>query len=622
MKYIHTITSALLFSVGTFQAQNKDTKQADFLFDRLEYVDAAKAYTNLVEKNKADGYVYKQLADSYYNIFNSKQAAIWYAKAIESKQDAETYFRYAQMLKAEGDNKAANQQMETFAEMQPNDARAKAFVNNPNYIDQIKLQAKKFEVEKSSVSSDKVDFGAVLTNNNEVYFTSARNTSRKENGMNDQPYLDLYKAIRNADGTLSEASEVTELNTKWHDGPATISSDGSTIYYVSESFNESVYQKDKKKHLKFGQMYLYKATKTDGDKWGNSKPLPFNNKDYSVRNPSISDDGKTLYFSSNMPGGFGGDDIWKVSVDGDTYGTPENLGENINTEGNESFPSIQKDGVLYFASNGRQGLGGYDVFQQDTNANEPAVNLYEPVNSQKDDFSFSYNLDKNAGYFSSNRDGDDDIYEVKATSKLDVIVVVKDAETGKLLTGVNVTLIDQNETVKENQLTNQIGESKFEVGKDEIANFSATRSGYQTGTASMKKPEDGTQIIEISLMPIQPIITDTQVILQPIYFEFNQSNITEQGAEELDKLVKVMNQYPLMIIDAESHTDTRGSDSYNLQLSERRAKSTVQYIISKGISKERITGSGMGETHPKVVCSTCSEEEHAQNRRSEFYIIK
>jgi outer membrane protein OmpA-like peptidoglycan-associated protein/tetratricopeptide (TPR) repeat protein len=622
MKYIHTITSALLFSVGTFQAQNKDTKGADFLFDRLEYVDAAKAYTNLVEKNKADGYVYKQLADSYYNIFNSKQAVIWYAKAIESKQDAETHFRYAQMLKAEGDNKAANQQMETFAEMQPKDARAKAFVNNPNYIDQIKLQAKKFEVVKSSVSSDKVDFGAVLTNNNEVYFTSARNTSRKENGMNDQPYLDLYKAIRNANGTLSEASEVTELNTKWHDGPATISSDGSTIYYVSESFNESVYQKDKKKHLKFGQMYLYKATKTDGDKWGNSKPLPFNSKDYSVRNPSISDDGKTLYFSSNMPGGFGGDDIWKVSVDGDTYGTPVNLGENINTEGNESFPSIQKDGILYFASNGRQGLGGYDVFKQDTKVNEPAVNLYEPVNSQKDDFSFSYNLDKNTGYFSSNRDGDDDIYEVKANSKLDVIVVVKDAETGKLLTGVNVTLIDQNEKVKENQLTNQIGETKFQVGKDEIANFSATRSGYQTGTASMKKPQDGTQIIEISLMPIQPIITDTQVILQPIYFEFNQSNITEQGAEELDKLVKVMNQYPAMKIDAESHTDSRGSDSYNLQLSERRAKSTVQYVISKGISKERITGTGMGETHLKVACKACSEEEHAQNRRSEFYIIK
>jgi outer membrane protein OmpA-like peptidoglycan-associated protein/tetratricopeptide (TPR) repeat protein len=623
MKNIYILAGALLLLTGGLQAQNKDTKEADNLYDRLEYVDAAKAYTKLVEKNKADGYVYKQLADSYYNVFNSQQAVVWYAKAVESTQDAETHFRYAQMLKAEGDTKAAVQQMATFAKMQPSDARAKAFTSNPEYTNQLKNQVKQYDVLKSDVSSDKTDFGPVLSQNNELYFTSARNTSRKENGMDDQPYLDLYKAIRNTDGTLSQATAVTELNTKWHDGPATITSDGTTMYYGSESFNESAYQKNKEKHLKFSQIYLYKATKIEGDKWGNAKALPINSKDYSVRNPSISKDGKTLYFSSDMPGGFGGEDIWKVSVDGDTYGTPENAGANINTEGNESFPSIQDDGILFFSSNGKQGFGGYDVFKQNTNAKEQAAtNLGAPVNTQKDDFSFSYNLDKNVGYFSSNREGNDDIYQAIAVCGVDATVVVKDAETGKLLSGANVTFVDQKGKSKGSQESNDMGEAKFGVACDEIANFNATRAGYQNGTATMAKSKNGAQNIVITLTPIQPIITETEVILQPIYFEYNQSNITAQGAEELDKLVKVMNQYPTMVIDAKSHTDSRGSDSYNLRLSDRRAKATVQYIVSKGISKERITGSGMGETQPKAPCIECTEEQHAQNRRSEFLIIK
>lgn len=622
MKNIYILAGALLLSIAGLQAQNKDTKEADNLFDRLEYVDAAKAYTKLVEKNKADGYVYKQLADSYYNVFNSQKAVLWYAKAVESTQDAETHFRYAQMLKAEGDTKVAAQQMATFAKMQPNDARAKAFKNNPEYTNQLKSQAKQYDILKSDVSSDKADFGAVITQNNEVFFTSARNTSRRENGMNDQPYLDLYKAIRNTDGTLSQATAVAELNTKWHDGPAAVTSDGTTIYYGSESFNESAYQKNKEKHLKFSQIYLYKATKTEAGTWGNSKALPINSKDYSVRNPSISKDGKTLYFSSDMPGGLGGEDIWKVSVDGDTYGTPENAGDNINTEGNESFPSIQDDGILFFSSNGRQGLGGYDVFKQNTITNEKATNLGEPVNTQKDDFSFSYNLDKNVGYFSSNREGNDDIYQAIAVCGVDATVVVKDAETGKLLAGASVSFVDQKGKNKGNQESNDMGETKFGVACNETANFNATRTGYQNGTATMPKSKNGAQSIVINLMPILPIITETEVILEPIYFEYNQSNITAQGAQELDKLVKVMNLYPTMVIDAKSHTDSRGSDSYNLKLSDRRAKSTVQYILSKGISKDRITGTGMGETQPKVPCTECTEEEHAQNRRSEFLIIK
>ena len=620
MKNIYILAGALFLSTG-LMAQNKDTKEADKLYERLEYVDAAKAYSKLVEKDKADGYVYKQLADSYFNVFNTKEAVTWYAKAVESPQDAETHFRYAQMLKAEGNIKGSEEQMEQFAKMEPNDARAKAFKNNPNYLTQIKNQSKQYDAVKSDVSSDKADFGAVLTNSNELYFASARNTARKASQMDEEPYLDLYKATRNADGTLSQATEVAELNTRWHDGPASISSDGNTIYYGSVSFNEGEFLKDKEKKLKLGQIYLYKATK-DGDKWSKGQALSINNKEYSIQNPSISKDGKTLYFSSDMPGGLGGHDIWKVSVDGDTYGTPENLGANVNTEANESFPSIQDDNVLFFSSNGRQGFGGYDVFKQNTNLNEKATNVGEPVNSQKDDFAFSYNLQKNVGYFSSNREGNDDIYQANAVCGVDATVVVKDAETGRLLSNANVAFVNNKGIENGSQVSNEMGEVKFGLPCEQVANFNATRSGYENGTVSMEKSQNGTKTIVLNMTPIKPIITEREVILQPIYFEYNKSNITAQGAEELDKLVKVMNEFPNMVIDAKSHTDNRGADNYNLRLSDRRAKSTVQYIVSKGIAKNRITGSGMGETQPKVACTDCTEEQHAQNRRSEFLIIK
>ncbi|WP_396189106.1 OmpA family protein, partial [Flavobacterium sp.] len=245
-----------------------------------------------------------------------------------------------------------------------------------------------------------------------------------------------------------------------------------------------------------------------------------------------------------------------------------------------------------------------------------------PVNTEKDDFSFSYNKEKKVGFFSSNREGNDDIYQADPICGVDALVKVMDAETGKLLAGAQVTVTDAKNKAVGTQETNEVGEAKYGLACEQSYGVTATRSGYEPGSATMKQSESGSEVIEVKLTPIKPIITEREVVLQPIYFEYDKSNITAQGAEELDKLVKVMNEYPNMVIYAKSHTDSRGSDNYNLRLSDRRAKATVQYIISKGIAKDRITGKGMGETEPKVSCTNCSEEEHAQNRRSEFLIVK
>ena len=623
MKKIY-LTLSFVIASGLLSAQNKDTKTADKLFDRYEYVDAAKEYLKLTEKGKADNYVYKQLADSYYNVFNTKEAVKWFAKATEEKQDAETYYKYAQMLKAEGNYAEADKQMKQFASLAPNDQRAKTFNSNPQYLPTLKSQAKLYDVVKSDISSDKTDFGAVLTNDNNVYFSSSRNTSKKNSNWNEEPYLDLYKATYNANKTISEAVAVDNLNTRWHDGPASVSSDGSVMYYGSESFNEKEYIKDKEKKAKFGKIYLYKATNSGGS-WSNSKPLPFNNAAYDVRNPSISKDGKTLYFSSNMPGGMGGEDIWKVSVNGDEYGTPENLGAKINTEANESFPFITDDNVLFFSSNGKQGFGGLDVFKIDLSKGTDAVNVGAPVNTEKDDFAFTYNTAKKVGFFSSNRGGNDDIYIADPVCNFKAITVVKDKVTGKEIDGALVLLTGEKQKTLSSLTTDSSGKSISEFNCMTSYSGQVSKQGYESEVFNVDIPNDavGTDFkVDVVLNPILPIITEKEVILQPIFFEFIKSNITQQGAAELDKLVQVMVEHPNMVIFAKSHTDSRGSDKYNLNLSDRRAKSTVQYLVSKGIAKDRISGQGFGESEPKVACDNCTEEEYAQNRRSEFLIVK
>ena len=615
------LTLSFVMASGLLSAQNKDTKVADKLFDRYEYVDAANEYLKLTQNGKGDTYVFKQLADSYYSIFNTKEAVKWYAKAVAQKQDAETYYKYAQMLKSEGNYAESDKQMKQFASMVPNDQRAKAFTSNPNYLPTLKGQTKLFDVSKSDISSDKTDFGAVLTNDNSVYFSSARNTSRRNSNWNEEPYLDLYKATYNSNGTISEAVAVDNLNTKWHDGPASVSADGKTMYYGSESFNEKEYTKDKAKKSKFGKIYLYKAT-FEGGQWTNSKPLPFNNAAYDVRNPSLSKDGKTLYFSSNMPGGFGAEDIWKVTINGDSYGKPENLGSKINTEANESFPFITEDNILYFSSNGKEGFGGLDVFKIDLNKASEVINIGAPVNTEKDDFLFFFNTNKKVGFFSSNRAGNDDIYKADPVCAVQAIAVVKDAKTGIVIEQAKVVLVDAKEKTVGNQTTAVNGKAAFGVNCNTAYSFQVSKQGYESGVFGIAKTDGGEVVVEALLQPIMPIITEKEVILQPIFFEYDKSNITQEGAAELDKLVQVMNDYPTMVIFAKSHTDNRGSDKYNLNLSDRRAKSTVQYLVSKGIAKDRISGQGFGESEPKVTCDTCTEEQHAQNRRSEFLIVK
>jgi outer membrane protein OmpA-like peptidoglycan-associated protein len=310
-----------------------------------------------------------------------------------------------------------------------------------------------------------------------------------------------------------------------------------------------------------------------------------------------------------------------VAINGSNYGEPVNL-TDINTPADENFPFITDDNqTLYFSSKGQLGLGGYDVFSYKM-ATKKIDNLGKSVNSSQDDFAFSYNSEKKIGFMASNKEGNDNIYIVDPVCAVNLIASVTDKKTGQPIAGAKVDILDSNKKTLNSYTTDANGEIKSLCGCNKDHSLIVAKSGYQLGSAMFNSDQENYKV-NIALEPIEVIITETEVILNPIFFEFNKHNITLQAAEELDRLVKVMKDNPEMIILVKSHTDNRGKDDYNLILSGRRAKSTVQYVISKGIDEARITAEGKGETEPKFDCGeNCTEDQHNQNRRSEFKIIK
>jgi outer membrane protein OmpA-like peptidoglycan-associated protein/tetratricopeptide (TPR) repeat protein len=630
MKNLKSLLFITLMSSLCLTAQNSDTKKADKQFSRFEFIKAAESYNKLIENEKGDAYVYSQLAESYYNIFNTVDAERWYAKALESPQNPEMIYKYAEMLKANGKYDASNQQMERFASLRPSDNRATAFKKNPDYLPKILKKGKTFNVQNADFNSEQSDFGGMI-NDGKLYIVSGRNDNRKTYGWNDQPFLDIYTLSQNSDSTYQAAILANDkINTKYHEGLVSFAPDGKTMYFSRESYFEKDFQKDSLSKTRFSQLYLFKATKL-GDDWDTVESLKLNSENYSVKNPSVSFDGTTLYFASNMPGGFGDFDIYKTTINEDgTLGEPQNMGQKINTEGQEMFPYISSTGTLYFSSNGHLGLGGLDVFytREVDGKLAPIRNVGIAINSNGDDFSFIIDENNNNGFVSSNREGgqgSDDIYIFKKLRPLcDVLIsaTVLDDETRSPISAASVSLYDAEGNKIVTKSTNVEGVVEFIVECEEDSELEVIMEGFDSKKIAVKGSDDEENNVQISLDPIEVLIVADRIELDPIYFEYDKSNVTTQAAFELDKLVQIMNKYPELIINATSHTDYIGSSPYNLKLSDRRAKTTVQYVISKGIKEARISGIGKGENEPKVDCgSNCTDEQRQLNRRSEFFIV-
>ena len=629
MKKIYTILLLIAVSTTIVSAQNSKTKKADNLYDRLAYTDAAQAYQKVLKRGTTDVYVFERLANCYYFINDTKKAEMYYKRVAKSKDaNPEAIYNYAQTLKANGKFSDYNTWMKNFAKLSPNDTRVKEFMKNPNYIPKIMDDMARYTATNmEDINSEYADFGGIVYGK-DFYFASGRNTSRKTYQWNEEPYLEIYKAT-NVGGTMKNAELLNgDVNTKYHESNAVISADGKRMYFDRNDYFEGDYDKSANG---INQINLYYAENIDGKGWSGVVSAPFNNNEYSTGHPALSQDGNTLYFVSDMPGGKGGSDIYMVAINSDgSLGTPERLGDNINTEGKELFPYLDSNGTLYFSSNGHMGIGGLDVFYAEAQGDGFGVvnNLGKGVNSSADDFAYKYDPTSQSGYVSSNREGgmgSDDIYMVEAVEipcEVTIAVLVINENTNAAVAGARVDLYDTMGNRLSTKTSNVDGMVSFKAACDQAHEVQGVLADFESNASKVAPANDQKVSATIALKPIEEIIVEDQIVLNPILFDLDKSNIKAQAAFELDKVVAVMNKYPEMVIAVGAHTDSRATDAYNLRLSEARAQSTVQYIISKGISGKRISGKGYGESQPKVSCGdTCSEADHQLNRRSEFTIV-
>jgi|TARA_R100000479_G_C6396936_1_gene207474 outer membrane protein OmpA-like peptidoglycan-associated protein/tetratricopeptide (TPR) repeat protein len=624
-------------------AQNSKIAKANNQFDKYDYINAREIYLKVVENGFTSAEIYKKLGDTYYYNSDYINSVDWYNKLLAEypgEIETEYYYRIAQSLKSVEDYKKSKEMMDTYLSLGGVEREVKEFENDPEYLKSLGVHPFKYVINKVAVNSRFSDFGPSYYKDKIVFASSTKDRENfRTHNWNNLPYLDLFVADVDSVGGLSNATPLkSNINTEYHESSSTFTKDGKTMYFTRNNYNEGKKGYDKERTIR---LKLYKATyNNDDNSWGNVKELPFNSPEYSVAHPTLSKDEKKLYFASDMEGTFGRSDLWYVDVtkgsDGSfLYGIPINLGPEINTKSRETFPFISENNNLYFSSDGHGGFGGLDVFVSaiDKDGNLQQIsNFGSPINTNMDDFGFITKESEGTGYYTSNIDGgrgsiDDEIYYFYEKCVMTINGIVTDIDTEELLPGSEVSILDED-----NKLI-----QKMTVGEDAAFSFTAecdtkyilrgTKNRYFPKEESLETPDEG-GVIDLNLQlkleePCPPNDLGCRLKLQPIYFDYDKDFIRPDASVELAKILYAMQLYPQLVIHIESHTDSRGRDSYNEKLSERRAQSTLNWLVERGIDKDRLSAKGYGEKHLINECSNdvdCTEEEHQLNRRSMFII--
>ena len=633
----------LFLAVLSFGQKNKTSAEKNF--DALWYKKAAKQFQTRVEKGDDSKEALQRVGDAFYFNTDMESAVKWYGLLFASYEHVlqPTYiFRYIHALKGVGNYGMANLLINRYGEVLEKANYAISDTDgNANTLDDLLRLAPQFLLSNLSINTKFADFGSAYYNN-QIVFASSRDTMNLHTRVyqwNEQPYLNLFVADTTADGAdLKNAVPFTEnINTKYHEAVAAFSPDGKSMYFTRNNYTNKDLKRDSSgtNHLK-----LYRSDLID-NVWGEAVELPFNDVAYSVGQPALSPDGKQLYFVSDMPGTMGSTDIFVVDIlDNNTYGNPKNLGPVINTSGREMFP-YKTEGKLYFSSDGHLGYGGLDVFESSyTDGFAKPNNLGKPLNSNLDDFAYIVDEASQRGYVSSNRKGgkgDDDIYafirlERKCGQTIRGTVVRK--ANAIPIPDVTVALILE-ENILATSKTDANGAFTFDETLDCESSYKLriTKTGFNSSSEIFSTTDEpdfvNTVPLEMEKELNRLIVKENGVLkikIENIYFDLNKADIRPDAAQELNKIVEVMKEYPKMIIKIESHTDSRGSDQYNERLSDRRAKATGNYISSQGIEAARIESAiGYGEKQLINECANgvkCENQRHDVNRRSEFIIVK
>ncbi len=639
------------------QGQDKLLAKANKNFKAFAYIDARAIYLDVAQRGYSSQNLYRKLADSYYLTGDLESSVKWYKKLTQeypNDLDAEYLFRYAQSLKSIEFYDEADKVMDKLNTLTGNDKRARSFINKRNYLDFIEMQSGKYDIFSLDINSQNSEYAPSFNNQNQIVFASSRNKKTNDSELhewNEMPFLDLFSSTIKDDQISLEGIKKLpgKINTKFHESSTSFSKDGKTVYFTRNNYIDNKIRTNKKGVV---LLKLYKASLKDG-KWVNIEELPFCSDEYSVSHPSLNHDENKLYFASDMPGSLGKSDLFVVDIlDNGKFGTPENLGEGINTEGRETFPYISNSGRLYFSSDGHVGLGGLDIFVSvpEKSIYNTAYNIGKPVNSSKDDFSFALNEDTRIGYFASNRKGgkgNDDIYSFKQTEELITSCKqyvkgnITNSSTNESLSNVKITLTDTNGIFITQTVSNDQGGYAFDILCNTEYIISASLDEFVSHDIALKTTNvfEDTHNISIPLDPIKAteiLLTSVEIKtgddlskvlqLQPIYFSLDDSSIQPEAEVELQKIISAMNKYPQLKIEVRSHTDSRSSYWYNKRLSVKRMRTTVKYIIEKGeIYWRRIRGKAYGERKLINNCTNnvpCTEEEHQENRRSEFIVRK
>jgi len=635
------------------QKEEKKISKADENFEKFAYIDAREVYLEVAKSGYKSENIFKKLGDSYYFNNDLPSSLKWYEElyAFQKKMEPIYLFRYAMALKSVKRYKEADQYLNEYKNLIGATEERPTAIDKNYYRNLIEKQSGRFKINTTTINSSNTDFSPSYYMSKIVFASNRLDNKTKNNidSWNNKPFLDLYAVNLKKDNTFDKVIKPFSdiINSPYHESSPVFTKDGKTMFFTRNNYTGKEYKQSKEGVV---LLKLYRSKKNKEGEWEKAKELPFNSDEYSCAHPALNADETKLYFSSNMPGTFGKSDIFMVNkyTDG-SFGTPVNLGETINTKEREAFPFVTSDNYLYFASDGHQGLGGYDIFvyslndKEDTTVSE-AINIGEPINSPFDDFSLILDTQDNTGFFASNRGNEgvnDDIYGFHqlqkpiTACKQSLNGYVTDETSKKGLPNVKVAIYKQDYTLVETTQTDEKGYYNFEVACNSDYLVRVILSGFESAEnpISTNRDFDNSNTVNIPIkkgadLGVSKVMygIDLGKILQldPIYFDFDKSNIRYDAEIELQKVLILMNKYPTIKIDIRSHTDSRGKPEYNRQLSERRAQSTLQYLLNYGIERNRLTAKGFGDSEIINQCIQgieCTEEEHQMNRRSEFILM-
>lgn len=721
VRAIIAAAAAVLLAVPGAQAQKLKERMADRYAEVFDYPHAVVVYEDIVASGKATPDDYRKLAEAYQRTGALDKAATTYAQLLTmgtpSVQDMRAE---ADLLRALGRYAEAMTWYQRIAHEVPTDTLAALYANDPRVIERIQRDSTRNTVRTMPINSAEADLGVAVMDDL-LIFSSARGEGvggKNEYKWDDQPFLNLYSALLKGASASEPMVMRRDVNSRYHDGTAAYDSTNHRLYFTRDNYFYGTLNKAKDGQLKLGIFFSDISKGEFGQKeWGNLAEFEHNDPEYNTGHPAIAANGRRLYFVSDRPGGLGGTDIWYCNAVGRTWGEPVNMGAPVNTPGNEMYPFVSRDSVLYFTSNGHPGLGGYDMFscRLTPQGMGKVFNLGYPVNTRSNDIGLVLLRDDSTGFFVSDRPGgkgSDDIYgctirppsntiRVRVIEKgtgnpigeavldvrddagrfmddahieaqqepgrynvtapykpgyvisaakngykqnvvevdpakddLDNVVVelekydyaaeglVMHGETLQPIAGAKVTLCDASDQVLEEVTTGADGHYAFALKAETDYRLKVDKDGFFKQSARISTKGKPSTVIRTDFK-LFPLEVDQVVRLDNIYYDLAKWNIRPDAAKELDKLVQTLLDNPTVTIELSSHTDCRGKDAYNMSLSEKRAKSAVEYVVKHGIAKERITSKGYGETKPVETCecTKCTEDQHQRNRRTEFKVL-